>query len=531
MSIFHSKRKVIFSFLIFLIPFIVYISSLLPSVGYGDSAEFQTLSHTFGVAHCTGYPLYILIGKLFTFIPIYDIAYRVNLMSAFFAAMTVMILYNIFLYLKISFLSSVIASLSFAFCYAFWAEAIWAEVYTLNTFFLSLIIFLLIKWSNDKKPSLLYLIALCCGLSFGNHLATMVIIAPALCFYILYVAISNKLWDFKIFLKAFLIFLSCIALEAFCVYWWHKGDYPIDYFTHIENMPIRYQLDRANFSKFYHKYLWLIMGKEGGSKMFSLPFIQIAKNLVVFLISFAKYFSFIGVFLGILGIFINMKKIPKLFWLLSLMFLSLTVMSLNYAEFRIQVFFIPIYMIFSFWLAWGIDEFLGYNWLSKYKTKKYFKLIFVVVMILFIVYPQYALTNILEKYPPVNKKGKIIHLLTSPHPFKFRNNYEEYNYGKEILESVEKKSIIFATWTALCILKYFQYVEKYREDVIIYHNWREDILEIIEENIDKRNIYFTDYVKKDYLELIDSIRNKLLSSYKFINCKDANLIKIEIPSK
>jgi hypothetical protein len=268
------------------------------------------------------------------------------------------------------------------------------------------------------------------------------------------------------------------------------------------------------------------MGREGGSKMFSLPLIQMVKNLIVYLISFAKYFSFIGVFLGILGILKNKKNFPKLFWFLTFMFLFITIASINYSEFRIQVFFIPAYLIFSFWLALGLEEILSYNVISKITSKKLFKIGLILIMIFILIYPQYALTNILDKYPPKDRKGKIIHLFTSPNPFKFRNNYEIYNYGKKVLNKVEPNSIIFATWTALCILKYFKYVERFREDVIIYHNWREDILEIIKKNIDKKSIYFTDYVKNDYFGQIEPLRSKLKSEFRFIKIKEMNLIKV-----
>ena len=63
--------------------FTLYIRTLAPSLLYGDSAEFQTTAYTLGIGHPTGYPIYMLIAKLFTFLPVGEIAYRVNLFSAF----------------------------------------------------------------------------------------------------------------------------------------------------------------------------------------------------------------------------------------------------------------------------------------------------------------------------------------------------------------------------------------------------------------------------------------------------------------
>ena len=80
---------------LFIVSFSLYLSTLAPSVVtlFDDSLEFQLVTYQLGIAHPTGYPLYTLLGKLFTFImPIGNVAYRVNLMSAFFGAATVALL-------------------------------------------------------------------------------------------------------------------------------------------------------------------------------------------------------------------------------------------------------------------------------------------------------------------------------------------------------------------------------------------------------------------------------------------------------
>src|SRR4051812_43036105 len=66
--------------------FALYIATLAPSVMPGDYAEFQFSAAILGVPHPTGYPLYILLGKLFTMLPVGDVAYRVNLSSAVYMA-------------------------------------------------------------------------------------------------------------------------------------------------------------------------------------------------------------------------------------------------------------------------------------------------------------------------------------------------------------------------------------------------------------------------------------------------------------
>lgn len=80
--------------LVFLISFTVYLMTLAPTVYVGDSGELIAASYTLGIPHPPGYPLFTILGKIFiTFIPIGSIAYRVNLLSAFFASSTVLLLY------------------------------------------------------------------------------------------------------------------------------------------------------------------------------------------------------------------------------------------------------------------------------------------------------------------------------------------------------------------------------------------------------------------------------------------------------
>ena len=65
---------------------VVYTATLSPGVYGFDSAELSTGAYTLGIVHPPGYPLYLLIAHLFVQLPIGDVAYRVNLMSAVFGA-------------------------------------------------------------------------------------------------------------------------------------------------------------------------------------------------------------------------------------------------------------------------------------------------------------------------------------------------------------------------------------------------------------------------------------------------------------
>src|SRR3954453_22237379 len=81
--------------LIFAAAVMLYLRTLAPSVMPGDYAEFQMAAAVLGVPHPTGYPLYIMLGKLFPLLPFGDIAFRVHFSSAVYMAGAATMLYAV----------------------------------------------------------------------------------------------------------------------------------------------------------------------------------------------------------------------------------------------------------------------------------------------------------------------------------------------------------------------------------------------------------------------------------------------------
>ncbi len=66
-----------------LLAFLLYLRTLAPGLLGGDSGEFQFAAWLGGFAHPTGYPLYLLLGWLWThLLPLHDPAWRMNAFSA-----------------------------------------------------------------------------------------------------------------------------------------------------------------------------------------------------------------------------------------------------------------------------------------------------------------------------------------------------------------------------------------------------------------------------------------------------------------
>src|ERR1700758_425325 len=98
----------------------------------GDSPELTIAAVTLGVAHPPGYPLFTMLGHLFSLLPIGSIPFRVNLLSVVCDSLTVGVVYLIALRLVQSRAAAAIAALALAVNPVFWEWSLAAEVFPLN---------------------------------------------------------------------------------------------------------------------------------------------------------------------------------------------------------------------------------------------------------------------------------------------------------------------------------------------------------------------------------------------------------------
>src|SRR5688572_250551 len=77
----------------------IYLSAMAPGLtwanGGGDGGDLITAAATGGIAHPTGYPLYLLLARLFQLLPVGTLAFRTNLMSAVVTALAAGLVYLI----------------------------------------------------------------------------------------------------------------------------------------------------------------------------------------------------------------------------------------------------------------------------------------------------------------------------------------------------------------------------------------------------------------------------------------------------
>jgi tetratricopeptide (TPR) repeat protein len=184
--------------------FLVYLYTLAPTVSGEDSGELIAAAYTLGIPHPAGYPIWTMLGFVFTkVIPFGDVAWRVNLMSAIFAAGTVSILAYTLHSIGIRRSVACAAALSFAFSREFWEQSVIAEVYTLNAFFTILCVCLLVIWSRSRSNAIIYVLTTIYGLSLSNH-SSMYLLGPVFLVYV--VALQPSI------LKQYRLLLICAGL-------------------------------------------------------------------------------------------------------------------------------------------------------------------------------------------------------------------------------------------------------------------------------------------------------------------------------
>ncbi|MGK5088699.1 DUF2723 domain-containing protein, partial [Bdellovibrionota bacterium FG-2] len=127
-----------------------------------------------GVAHPPGYPLFLMLSKLFTLVlPFKTIAWRVNLFSAVCDALAAVILFRTVLLWTRSRLSGFLSVGLFAFSPLIWHYAVITEVFGLNNLFVALLCFLLVQIAKAESAALarrwLYRAAFVFGLGMTNQ--------------------------------------------------------------------------------------------------------------------------------------------------------------------------------------------------------------------------------------------------------------------------------------------------------------------------------------------------------------------------
>jgi len=443
-----------------LIPFAVYMTTLTPTVSFFDSGELISGAATLGISHPPGYPLYILLGHAFSYIPLGNIAFRINTASAFFGALAVTVLYLITLnvmkrlfpeekeqlFLRMAALSS---SLMFAFSLNQWGQTNMSEVYALNTFIVGLLILTALVWHDyaRKRGSdagkgnarLFYFFAFIFGLGFGDHHTILVVVPVG--FFVILATRWQCLFDIK---KLFL----CLAFFTlgFSVYLY---------------MPVRATTDLImNWGnpETWKQFRWMFF-REGYPKG------QVYRDWSLFweqlqTINLLYEYTIAGFAVAITGLLRFFRR-GWLFALISFTVLGvLSVGLIIYSSapreniFLYEAFHTPTYMIFAPWIGLGLFWFLSCLKMAakRLNDSAYTgKVLIAFWLIMLAAMPALPFYNHFKK----NDRSR---------------NFIAYDYASNSLKSLSPNGILF-TWgdSGAFPLWYLNHVEKYKPGALLLH--------------------------------------------------------------
>jgi hypothetical protein len=148
----------------------LYVAGACPTIFVGDSGELVTAVDRLGIPHPTGYPLYVLAGKLCTLLlPIGSVAWRLSVFSALAAGATVAGLYLLCRRLGTGPIAAATGALLFAVSPSFWGEANVQRVYALNALFVVAATHAVLSWRQRPTTRALAGVFFLCGLGATNH--------------------------------------------------------------------------------------------------------------------------------------------------------------------------------------------------------------------------------------------------------------------------------------------------------------------------------------------------------------------------
>ncbi len=189
---------------IFALATTVYLLSVEETASYWDCGEFIAVSYKLQVPHPPGAPLFLLLGRMFSFLAFGDVtnvAYWVNILSVLASGFTILFLFwTITLFGRklmgitddskitsdqtlLLMGAGVVGAMACTFSDSFWFSAVEAEVYAMSSFFTAFVVWAMLKWDviedESKANRWLILLAYMIGLSIGIHLLNLVTL-PAL---------------------------------------------------------------------------------------------------------------------------------------------------------------------------------------------------------------------------------------------------------------------------------------------------------------------------------------------------------------
>lgn len=443
---------VLFPFFIFFISFSIYLLSVFPSIYWRDASEFQAIGFLLDIAHPAGSPLYSIIAKLFTFIPLGSISFKVTLVSCFFGALISVLLYwvilSVFELLSKALLDrsrptfepiiALFCALVFSFSNALWENSNVPEVYTLQNFFTIFFMLILLKLEGLRLhlpergqgrilPLLMTLLFLL-GLSLGAH-AILVLYVPLLVLWIYFFYLRSSPFNpLKIMSLSLFFFLL-----AFSVY------------LHLPIRSVQNPYYDWGNPETFQTLMTHASDRKDAAYHFSVSKSVLPSQMSMYLGFYPDNFSYLGIVFSFIGFFyLLFKKKTRLLLIFTLFFFPPFLFFIRYWGETSA--FIPNFLIFCILMSIGF--FVFSIQIKKLIAHKHLRRSYVSILLVFI-----ALQFV---------------LLFSDHleENKGSDYWMPRDVTRNMINDLPPNAIIISSLTWF-MLSYLQQAEGYRPDVSI----------------------------------------------------------------
>lgn len=496
-----------------LVLFFLFLYGKTLAVGLltGDSAEFQVLSRELGLTHPMGYPIYILLGKLFSLLPVNELPWRINLLSAVSAALALGTLYLLARLFTRNRWIALTAPIACGLTGIFWMNAIIAEVYTTSMLASNLVLLLVISWERTRKYWLLILAGFLGGLGMGIH-SMVLLLAPAILLYLAVCVASKRDWLFA----AIGVIIGLLVLVG--CYYGLAARNPIAGNIQTVILPnlSHFGLTATDIDTPLDRAMFIATAQQFKGTLFSLPFNQV---LIYIRAYFVNINQAVGVpwsllaLVGLISFFIT--QIPgEQRWkdglLLGFALLILILVPANY-EIRagIMVFFIASYSLLGLLAISGLDliktAFISllthFGWSFKQKESNpidngFGSLLIVLVAFYFIL--RLDPFN-LQPAKPLSDTSKVKLAY-----IQWTHTYTSKDLAEEMVAQIEDGSLVFSDWNMVYPIQYVAAIQGTKPNLTVIETnpypgipgLSQTELDLIESSYPMRAIYFTRVVEQ-----------------------------------
>lgn len=360
----EDNRLIIIS--LFILTIILHILPAARTITFSDSGDFLMGIATAGNIHGPGSPIYMILSLVFTRLFFFgSLAFRSSVQSGVFASLTACLMFLIIFKMTKSRAGGILGALAYSFSYTYWYQTVIPETYSLNTFFITLLIVIMLRWEElaggedkVKADNMLCLFAFCFGLAMSNHI-TILFLLPAFAFFMLDTNPRDVLAPRNLIRMAAFLVLGLLPylyepVAAFRGPAYNYGDpsTPIRWFDHVT-----FHYQRGGLFKYPFIYLPFRFWRYFGTLNTEFP-----------------YFAWLAGIGLIYSFFDKRSKKYPLFLLTLFLFALLSVMTYRQFESVLRAhFYYPSYLVVSIWIGFavaGVQKLAGHLTAGKGKAVK-----------------------------------------------------------------------------------------------------------------------------------------------------------------